>query len=54
MDSKRGLTLDCPTRWNSTYEMVSEALIYKDRDLDVEMNIQYISLVLKSERKRKW
>jgi hypothetical protein len=30
MDSKRGLTLDCPTRWNSTYEMVSEALIYKD------------------------
>jgi hypothetical protein len=30
MDSKRGLTLDCSTRWNSTYEMVSEALIYKD------------------------
>jgi Domain of unknown function (DUF4413) len=30
MDSKRGLTQDCPIRWNSTYEMVSEALIYKD------------------------
>lgn len=26
LPSKRGMTLDCPARWNSTYEMVSEAL----------------------------
>lgn len=27
---KRGFTLDVPTRWNSTYDMLEEALEYKD------------------------
>ncbi|KAJ3708749.1 hypothetical protein LUZ61_012454 [Rhynchospora tenuis] len=29
LPSKRGLTLDCPTRWNSTLVMINEALVLK-------------------------
>ncbi|KAJ1693060.1 hypothetical protein LUZ63_009758 [Rhynchospora breviuscula] len=30
LSPKKGLTLDCPTRWNSTYVMIKEALALKE------------------------
>ena len=30
LDTKRGISLDITTRWNSTYLMLRDALYYKD------------------------
>ena len=29
VDCSKGLLLDCPTRWNSTFMMIQRALVYK-------------------------